>query len=80
MSESFSDKLVKLLKNKEFKKYVDSTVEEEPGIDFKEFKQELEKTKIKKAKNKRFQKLNEKRYGLEKENKNKYQKDQKNER
>ena len=43
MSESFSDKLAKLLKNEQFKKYVDETVEEESDIEFKEFKQEIEK-------------------------------------
>ena len=79
MSESFSDKLVKLLKNKEFKKYVDTTIEDESDIDFKEFKQELEKTKIKEAKDKRFKKLNEKRYGLKKEINNQWEKNKKNE-
>jgi len=43
MSESFSDKLINLLKNKEFKKLVDTAVEDESDIDFNKFKQEREK-------------------------------------
>ena len=44
MAESFSDKLAKLLKNSEVKKYVDITLKKDSHIDFSEFKKELDKT------------------------------------
>ncbi len=78
MAESFSDKLAKLLKNSEVKKYVDITLKKDSHIDFSEFKKELDKTKIKEAKNRRFNKLNEKRYKLEKDKKSENKKVKKN--
>ena len=45
MAESFSDKLAKLLKNSEFKKYVDITLKKDSHVDFNVFKKELDKTK-----------------------------------
>ena len=76
MEETFSDKLARLLNNSKFKKYVNSTVEENSDIDFKEFKQELENTKLEKAKNRRLQKIKEKRNYLENKKKTKDKNDQ----
>ena len=65
------------MKNSEFKKYVDITLKKDSHIDFSEFKKELDKTKIKEA-NRRFNKLNEKRYKLEKDKKSENKKVKKN--
>ena len=66
------------MKNSELKKYVDITLKKDSHIDFSEFKKELDKTKIKEAKNRRFNKLNEKRYKLEKDKKSENKKVKKN--
>ena len=61
-AKTFSDKLMSLLKNDKFKNFVEEIVNEDNDIEYNEIKNELNEAREKNLKEKRFEKLNIKRY------------------
>ena len=61
-AKTFSDKLMSLLKNDKFKNFVEEIVNEDNDIEYNEIKNELNEAREKNLKEKKFEKLNIKRY------------------